>query len=171
MSILSSAGRRLAAMTAAAAVILSAVVIAQPAMADSAPVDPTDPKTPATVTADPLPTTQIDGVAWSQVVVGNTVYVAGKFQNARPAGAAAGTNLTPRSNLLAYDIRTGALITTFAPKLNAQALSVTASPDGSRIYVVGDFTARATTAPRRSAPRPARSSPPSAPSWAARPAR
>jgi PKD repeat protein len=140
MSILSSAGRRLAAMTAATAVILSAVVIAQPAMADSAPVDPTDPKTPVTVTADPLPTTQIDGVAWSQVVVGNTVYVAGKFQNARPAGAAAGTNLTPRSNLLAYDIRTGALITSFAPKLNAQALSVTASPDGSRIYVVGDFT-------------------------------
>jgi PKD repeat protein len=140
MSILSTAGRRMAAMTAAAAVILSAVVIAQPAMADSAPVDPTDPKTPTTVTADPLPTTQIDGVAWSQVVVGNTVYVAGKFQNARPAGAAAGTNLTPRSNLLAYDIRTGALITTFAPKLNAQALSVTASPDGSRIYVVGDFT-------------------------------
>ncbi|WP_316302104.1 PKD domain-containing protein [Clavibacter michiganensis] len=140
MSILSSAGRRLAAMTAAAAVILSAVVVAQPAMADSAPVDPTDPKTPVTVTADPLPTTQIDGVAWSQVVVGNTVYVAGKFQNARPAGAAAGTNLTPRSNLLAYDIRTGALITSFAPKLNAQALSVTASPDGSRIYVVGDFT-------------------------------
>ncbi|OUE27402.1 PKD domain-containing protein [Clavibacter michiganensis] len=140
MSILSSAGRRLAAMTAAAAVILSAVVIAQPAMADSAPVDPTDPKSPATVTADPLPTTQIDGVAWSQVVVGNTVYVAGKFQNARPAGAAPGTNLTPRSNLLAYDIRTGALITSFAPKLNAQALSVTASPDGSRIYVVGDFT-------------------------------
>ncbi|RIJ60147.1 PKD domain-containing protein [Clavibacter phaseoli] len=140
MSILSTAGRRLAAMTAAAAVILSAVVIAQPALADSAPVDPTDPKTPVTVTADPLPTTQIDGVAWSQVVVGNTVYVAGKFQNARPAGAAAGTNLTPRSNLLAYDIRTGALITSFAPKLNAQALSVTASPDGSRIYVVGDFT-------------------------------
>ncbi|MFS4505797.1 PKD domain-containing protein, partial [Clavibacter sp. Sh2141] len=140
MSILSSAGRRLAAMTAAAAVILSAVVVAQPAMADSAPVDPTDPKSPVTVTADPLPTTQIDGVAWSQVVVGNTVYVAGKFQNARPAGAAAGTNLTPRSNLLAYDIRTGALITTFAPKLNAQALSVTASPDGSRVYVVGDFT-------------------------------
>ncbi|MFT2692119.1 PKD domain-containing protein [Clavibacter zhangzhiyongii] len=140
MSILSSAGRRLAAMTAAAAVILSAVVIAQPAMADSAPVDPTDPRTPATVTADPLPTTQIDGVAWSQVVVGDTVYVAGKFQNARPAGAAPGTNLTPRSNLLAYDVRTGALITSFAPKLNAQALSVTASPDGSRIYVVGDFT-------------------------------
>ena len=53
-------------------------------------------------------------------VVGNTVYAGGKFTNARPAGAAAGTNQTPRSNLLAYDITTGDLITTFAPSLNGQ---------------------------------------------------
>src|SRR4051812_21091926 len=109
------------------------------ASADSAPavVSATDP---VTVTADGLPTVQINGVAWSQVVVGNTVYVAGKFSTARPAGAAAGTKETKRNNLLAYDIRTGNLITSFAPDLNAQALVVTASPDGSRIYVGGDFT-------------------------------
>src|SRR4051812_20734202 len=109
------------------------------ASADSAPavVSATDP---VTVTADGLPTVQINGVAWSQVVVGNTVYVAGKFTSARPAGVAAGTQETPRNNLLAYDIRTGALITSFAPSLNAQALVVTASPDGTRIYVGGDFT-------------------------------
>ena len=41
--------------------------------------------TPATVSADGLPTTQINGVAWSQVVVGNTVYVGGEFTSARPA--------------------------------------------------------------------------------------
>src|SRR4051812_50004100 len=29
---------------------------------------------PATVTADALPTAQVDGVVWSQVIVGNTVY-------------------------------------------------------------------------------------------------
>src|SRR5437660_1371103 len=72
------------------------------AFADSAPADPANPASPPTVTADALPTAQMDGVAWSQVVVGNTVYVAGKFQNARPAGAAPGTQLTPRRNLLAY---------------------------------------------------------------------
>jgi PKD repeat protein len=110
------------------------------ARADSAPVDPANPATPTTVTADALPTMQIDGVAWSQVVVGNTVYVAGKFGFARPAGAAPGTQQTVRNNLLAYDIRTGELITSFAPDLNGQALVVTASPDGSRIYVGGDFT-------------------------------
>jgi PKD repeat protein len=117
------------------------------ARADSVPADPANPATPATVTADALPTVQIDGVAWSQVVVGDTVFVGGRFSNARPAGAAAGTQQTPRSNLLAYDIRTGALITSFAPVLNGQVLAVAASPDGSRIYVGGDFT-RADGQPR-----------------------
>ncbi len=110
------------------------------ARADSAPTNPADPATPATVTADPLPTVQINGVAWAQVVVGNTVYVTGKFTSARPAGAPAGTNETPRNNMLAYDIRTGALITSFAPDLNAQGLAIAASPDGTRVYVAGDFS-------------------------------
>jgi PKD repeat protein len=110
------------------------------AQADSAPPDPTNPATPATVTADALPTVQINGVVWSQVVVGNTVYATGKFTRARPAGAAAGTQETVRNHFLAYDIRTGQLIPSFAPDLNGQGLVVTASPDGSRVYVGGDFT-------------------------------
>jgi PKD repeat protein len=110
------------------------------ARADTAPLNPANPTTPTTVAADALPTVQVNGVVWSQVVVGNTVYAAGKFTSARPAGAAAGTQETVRNNLLAYDIRTGALVTSFAPDLNAQALVVAASPDGSRLYVGGDFT-------------------------------
>jgi hypothetical protein len=77
------------------------------ALADSAPDRPADPATPVTVTADPLPTVQINGVAWSQVVVGDVVYVAGRFTTARPAGAAPGVGEVPRNNVLAYDIRTG----------------------------------------------------------------
>ncbi|WP_233496089.1 PKD domain-containing protein [Geodermatophilus sp. TF02-6] len=106
------------------------------ARADTAPAT----GAPTTVSADALPTVQIDGVVWSQVVVGNTVYAAGSFTRARPAGAAPGTRETVRNNLLAYDIRTGELLTSFAPDLNAQALAVAASPDGSRLYVGGDFT-------------------------------
>ncbi len=99
------------------------------------------PARPTTgVTQDALPTVQIDGVAWAQAIVGNTVYVGGSFANARPAGAAAGTNLTPRSNLLSYNLTTGALIAAFAPSLNGQVKSVVASPDGTRIYVGGSFT-------------------------------
>ena len=101
------------------------------------------------MTADRLPTAQIDGVVWSQTVLGNTVYAGGRFNNARPAGAAPGTNLTPRGNLLAYDITTGNLVTSFAPSLNGQVLGVAASPDGTRVYVVGDFTTANGQARRR----------------------
>jgi hypothetical protein len=108
-----------------------------------ASVADTDPPagTPATVSADPLPTWQIDGVVWSQTLVGNTVYAVGSFTKARPPGAAVGaaTEVT-RGNILAYNITTGNLITSFDHTLDAQGLRVVASPDGSKIYVGGDFT-------------------------------
>ncbi|MCL3861290.1 PKD domain-containing protein [Actinotalea sp. K2] len=128
--------RRIAAFIAVATA-LATVVVATPAMADTAPADPTLPET---VTADGLPTVQIDGVVWDQEIVGNTVYVAGSFSTARPAGALPGVNTVPRAHMLAFDLQTGALISSFAPTFNAQVMSVSASPDGSRLYVGGDFT-------------------------------
>ncbi|HYP45294.1 MAG TPA: hypothetical protein VEQ66_08880 [Propionibacteriaceae bacterium] len=110
------------------------------AAADTTPTNPTDPKTPVTVSADALPTVQVNGVVWQQAVIGNTVYAAGKFDRARPAGSAVGSNEVTRSNLLAYNLDTGTLQTTFVANLNAQAKTVTASPDGSRLYVGGDFS-------------------------------
>ena len=137
--------RRAAALAGAAAAALalfvaSVLVWAPGGVTDSAPLDPNDPRTPVTVTADSLPTAQHDGVAWQSAVIGNTVYVVGKFSNARPSGAAPGTQLSARANILAFDITTGRLITGFAPVLNAQALAVAPSPDGSRLYIGGDFT-------------------------------
>lgn len=93
-----------------------------------------------TVSADALPTAQINGVVWSQVIVGNTVYVGGSFTKARPAGAALGTRETTRSNLLAYDVRTGVLISTFRPALNGMVKTVVASADKKTLYVGGQFT-------------------------------
>lgn len=95
---------------------------------------------PATVSTDPLPTAQINGVVWTQLVVGNKVYVGGEFTRARPAGAAPGTQEVVRNNLLAYDITTGVLDPTFAPSANAQVRALAASPDGSRVYAGGNFT-------------------------------
>lgn len=131
--------------TASAVGLLAAglgVVIAPAAAADILPTPaPVLERTPDMVTADSLPTVQIDsGVVWTQVVVGNTVYAGGSFSNTRPAGAAPGTNLTPRGNLLAYDITTGNLVTGFAPSLNGQVKSLAASPDGTKLYVGGSFT-------------------------------
>jgi len=138
--------RRAASLIAVAALVMSALVVpiasgAGPAAADTpSGLPPIAQRTAQGVTADALPTVQIDGVVWSETVVGNTVYAGGSFANARPAGAAPGTNLTPRNNLLSFDLTTGNLNTSFAPSLNAQAEVVTASPDGSRIYVGGSFT-------------------------------
>src|SRR3954452_16040069 len=128
---------RLAVLTGLLVLPAAGVTAAGSAMADTRPSGRT---TPATVSADPLPTVQIDGVVWSQAIVGTTVYAGGKFTTARPAGAAPGTRTVKRSNLLAYDIRTGALKTSFAPTLNGQVLAVVASPDQKKIYVAGEFT-------------------------------
>jgi PKD repeat protein len=115
-------------------------VIPAPVVADTAPAGTNDPLNPPTVSAEGLPTVQIDGVVWTQEVVGDTVYVGGQFTTARPAGAAPGQNTVPRANLLAYDIRNGQLINAWAPTTNGPVLDITASPDGSRIYVAGQFT-------------------------------
>jgi Concanavalin A-like lectin/glucanases superfamily/PKD domain len=123
-------------MTLAAGVAI-ALPQAPKAHADTAP----PAGTPATVSTDPLPTWQIDGVVWDETTVGNTVYAVGSFTEARPPGTPAGSSQqVARANILAFDITTGNLITSFNHSLNAQGLRVVASPDGSRIYVGGDFT-------------------------------
>jgi PKD repeat protein len=118
-----------------------AVVVDRPqGNADIAPLDPTAVANPPTVTADALPTVQIDGVVWSQAIIGNTVYAGGRFAKARPAGSPLGSNEVARPNLLAYDITTGNLITSFAPTLNGEVRAVVASADGSTLFVGGVFT-------------------------------
>ncbi|HEY5822678.1 MAG TPA: PKD domain-containing protein [Propionibacteriaceae bacterium] len=103
-------------------------------------VAPVEQRAAAGVTADALPTAQIDGVVWDQEIVGDTVYAGGQFSYARPAGVAVGgAGQVARSNIMAYNIRTG-VMTSFAPALNGQVKSITKSPDGTRIYVGGAFT-------------------------------
>ncbi|PZU41000.1 MAG: hypothetical protein DI573_02255, partial [Microbacterium sp.] len=133
--------RLLAAATAAVLVAAGlAVVTAAPAVAADLPSPATAlQRDEDVVTSDPLPTVQIDsGYVWAQTTIGNTVYAAGSFSNARAPLASPGTNLTPRSNILAYDITTGALLP-FAPSVNGVIKSIAASPDGTRIYIGGSF--------------------------------
>ncbi len=111
-----------------------------------ADTQPTSSSTPETVSADPLPTVQIDGIVYKQVVVGNKVYAVGTFNKARPAGVPlGGSGTVTRTNILAYDIRTGVLDTTFVHSItttrsNAKVgYAVAASPDGKYLYVGGYF--------------------------------
>ena len=130
------AGSTVVAALLAFGLLLLGLAVPTVASADTAP----DPGVPATVSADGLGTVQVNGVVWSMVTVGNTVYATGSFTNARPAGAAPGTSTTPRANLLAFNLTTGAL-TGFNHTLNGQGRHIAASPDGTRVYVAGDFTA------------------------------
>ncbi|WP_146069834.1 PKD domain-containing protein [Cryobacterium sp. M15] len=118
-------------------VLASLVTLPLVAQADTRPVDA---GSPLTVAADALPTTQINGVVWSQVIVGNTVYAGGEFTRARPAGSAAGVNEVVRNNLLAYNLSTGVLVESFNPDLNGAVRSLVASTDGTRLYAGGFFT-------------------------------
>ena len=130
--------RAVAALCAGVLALAGLTVPSTAAVADTTP--PTG--TAATVSTDPLPTWQVNGVVWSQVLVGNTVYATGNFTKARPPGVAAGgAGEVAAQHLFAYDIRTGNRVTTFSHALNGQGRVLTASPDGSRIYVGGDFTA------------------------------
>ncbi|MCP2336853.1 LamG-like jellyroll fold domain-containing protein [Actinomadura rupiterrae] len=137
-------GRRRAALAggvALTAALAGAVALIDPH--DSATVTGTaadSAATPPTVSADPLPTVQVNGVVWSMATVGDTVYATGSFTKARPPGAAPGEQEVARQNLLAFNLTTGNLVTSFAHTLDGQGLRVAASPDGKRVYVGGEFT-------------------------------
>lgn len=130
----------MAASSMLAGLLLTSTVALVPSAAHADTAPPV-PGTPETVSSDPLPAPQIDGVVWDQVVIGNVVYVGGDFTTARPAGSPPGQGTVARANFLAYNLTTGALVTTFAPSFNAPVRALAASPDGSRLYVGGRFTA------------------------------
>jgi hypothetical protein len=101
------------------------------------------------VTADALPTAQVDGVVYKQVIAGNTVFAGGNFASARPAGVAkGGAGTVKRYGLMSYNIRTGKM-TSFAPKLTGTAKAgeptevraLALSPNKKILYVGGNFKA------------------------------
>lgn len=130
--------RKVVAGVGAAALAGLGLTVIAPTSATAADAPP-----PPTVSADALPTWQINGVVWSQAIVGDVVYVTGSFTRARPPGVAAGgAGEVVANNIFAYRLSTGDRVTTFStsPGLNAQGLVIRASDDGSRLWVGGDFT-------------------------------
>ena len=130
--------RPIAAIVSTFALIIGLVALSAPATA-TADTAPPEVGAPSTVTTTALPTPQMNGVVWSQVIVGNVDYVGGDFTSARPSGSAAGTNETPRSYLLAYNVTTGVLMS-WAPVLDQQVRQLVVTPDQTKLIAVGDFT-------------------------------
>jgi hypothetical protein len=130
--------RRRASLTLLAISLCAGMVLAPQTPAHAA-VPPVSARTSRVVTADALPTAQINGVVWTQVVVGDTVFAGGQFSSARPAGAAAGSQERRRWNLISYNLRTGAL-NSFAPQLNGTVRALAVSSTGKSLYVGGSFT-------------------------------
>jgi len=94
-----------------------------------------------TVTAEALPTWQLNGVVWSTVVVNNIAYVTGEFTKARPPGELVTSPLSVDAlNIFAFDVTTGNPVP-FNHSLNGQGLIIRANEAGTRLYVGGDFTA------------------------------
>lgn len=92
------------------------------------------------VTADALPTVQINrGVVWETAIAGDIVYAGGSFSQIRPAGAAPNTSLSSRGNMVAFNINNG-VATSFNPALNGEVKAVAVSPDGKRLFVGGAFS-------------------------------
>src|SRR5690606_2523393 len=56
------------------------------------------------------------------------------------AGAAPGQQQVTRTRLLKFDLATGVLDPIWTPSINGRGTSITASDDGSIIYVSGYFT-------------------------------
>ncbi len=73
-------------------------------------------------------------------VLGSRVYAGGRFTRVRPPGTAAGTNETTRTYIAAFNTSTGALDTGFNVTLNGRVHDISASPDGTRLYIAGQFT-------------------------------
>ena len=67
--------------------------------------------------------------------VGNRIFVGGRFTDVTEDGVGS----TPRPYLAAFDATTGDWISSFTPTLNGSVLALQAAPDGSRLFVGGDF--------------------------------
>ncbi len=92
----------------------------------------------------PLASWRTNGIGYTSLVVGNIAYVGGTFSTVRnPSGS---TTVT-RQNLAAFDVTTGALITSFTANTNGIVRAL--ASDGSRLYVGGLFTTVNGTTRRR----------------------
>jgi hypothetical protein len=91
--------------------------------------------TPGPDLDNPMSSWGVNGQALASAVIGNVVYVGGSFTHAvSPAGA-----MSAKSNLAAFCLANGALLTTFTANFGGGAVNALAT-DGTNLFVGGNFT-------------------------------
>jgi hypothetical protein len=115
-------------VVAAVALVGAGLVALVARPADAAP-------SPTYFSSTPIASWRADGVGWTTLVVGGTVYVGGTFGSvSSPDGA----TVVPRANLAAFDLATGALVSGFRADTNGDVRAL--ATDGRRLFVGGSFT-------------------------------
>ncbi len=78
---------------------------------------------------------QYDSLVFAIAQIGNTLYVGGRFQNVTD-----GNTEISRPYLAAFNATTGNYISSFQPNIDFSVYALAASPDGTRLFVGGEFT-------------------------------
>lgn len=76
----------------------------------------------------------LDGIVWDTTRWNNMIIVGGDFAQVEQDGA-----VYDQANLMAYDINTGDLITSFDPQINGKIREVEVAEDGQSLFVGGAF--------------------------------
>ncbi|MBO0896437.1 CBM96 family carbohydrate-binding protein [Arthrobacter sunyaminii] len=128
--------KKIAAMCSAAGLAAAALIaLAAPASALSPGV---------AFSAVALPTWQTNGIAWAMAEANGVMYVGGTFTQVRPPGTTAGSSQSQAAvNFAAFDAYTGSPTScalSFTGGTGATVRAMDVSPDGSKLYVGGNFT-------------------------------
>jgi len=83
----------------------------------------------------PSSSTNVKSEVWAIEQIGNTVYVGGRFTHVK-----GGPDLFDQPYLAAFHADNGQWINWWRPEINAPVFALEASPDGSRLFVGGEFT-------------------------------
>ncbi len=80
-----------------------------------------------------------EGEIWDIEAVGNRIYVVGGFNSAR--NTTGGNTTYQQRQIIAFNLDTGLIDANFRPTISGSLDAVEASPDGTKLFVSGSFTA------------------------------
>jgi hypothetical protein len=129
-------GRRAAVLVTLAGLLGSALVSATVATTGAVASEPVPGQT-TLVPEVPRTDTPIipNGQIWDMEVIGTRVFIAGTFTSIQNVGGPS----VPQQYLAAYDFNTGKVDMNFRPTFDGVVNAVEASPDGTSLYVAGQF--------------------------------